>query len=248
MLRWLPAVWRVAATLLHLLHGVAVVALSWRWRDAASRQRRIAWWARGLLFRLGLRLQVQGLAAPGAVLVVSNHVSWLDILAIHAVLPRARFVAKSDVRQWPVLGWLIAAVDTLFIERRHKRDAVRVLHSMAQALAQGQTVAVFPEGTTGDGPVPLPFHANLLQSALTSGVPIQAVVLRYSEPGRGFSRTAAWIGDDSLGGSIWGLALARGLCVHLTLLPLIDPAGMDRRSLARQLQQRLAAVLSEVVP
>ena len=248
MWRWPTAVWRASATVLHVLHGVTVVAASWRWRDAASRHGRIAWWARGLLGRLGLRLQVQGQATPGAALVVSNHVSWLDILAIHAVMPQARFVAKSDVRHWPVLGWLIAAVGTLFIERRHKRDAVRVLHAMAQAMRQGQTVAVFPEGTTGDGPIPLPFHANLLQAALASGVPIQPVVLRYSEPGRRFSRTAAWIGDDTLGASIWGLAMARGLCAHVTLLPAIDVTGRDRRALARQLHQRLSAALDDAPP
>ena len=120
-----------------------------------------------------------------ATLVTANHVSWLDIAAVHAVCPQARFVSKADVRHWPLLGWLIGAVGTLFIERERKRDAMRVVHQMAESLIAGDVVAVFPEGTTGDGRALLPFHANLLQAAIAAEAPVQPVALRYTEPGLG---------------------------------------------------------------
>ena len=125
---------------------------------------------------------VSGTPRPGATLLLANHISWLDIVAIHAVAPQARFVSKADVLAWPLLGWLIKGAGTLFIERERKRDALRVLHQVAEALKAGDTVAVFPEGTTGDGATLLPFHANLLQAAIATGTPVQRVALRYSDP------------------------------------------------------------------
>jgi len=137
--------WRLIRVAMHVLHGMAIVALRFGSLDTAQRQQRIGWWSRGLLRAIGVHLVVDGDFRAGANLLVANHVSWLDIAAVHAVCPRARFVSKSDVRHWPLLGWLIGAVGTLFIERERKRDALRVVHQVADALKSGQTVAVFPE-------------------------------------------------------------------------------------------------------
>ena len=113
--------------------------------------------------------------------------------------PQARFVSKADVRHWPLLGWLVDAAGTLYIERERKRDAMRVVHQMAEALAAGDMVAVFPEGTTGDGRALLPFHANLLQAAIAAGAPVQPVALRFSDAGAcGSARRSASLGDTTL--------------------------------------------------
>ena len=104
--------------------------------------------------------------------------------SIHAVCPQARFVSKADVKHWPVLGRLVDAADTLYLERERRRDAMRVVHRMSEALAAGDTVAVFPEGTTGEGRDLLPFHANLLQAAIATATPVQAVALRFSDAQR----------------------------------------------------------------
>lgn len=237
------AAWRVVATVLHILHGVGVVSLTWHRLDLVGRQARIAWWSRGVIERLGMGLSVQGQAQAEPALVVANHVSWLDIMVVHAVMPQARFVAKSDVRSWPVLGWLMASVGTLFIERGRPRDAVRVRQLMTQALQAGETVAVFPEGTTGTGPQVLPFHANLLQAAVASAVPVQPVALRFSAPGQPYSATVSWIGDETLAASIWAIAKSQGLCAHAQVLQRVDPAGLDRRVLAGRLHQILAAAV-----
>ena len=237
------ALWRLACTLVHLLHGMLVMT-RFPALDAAGRHARIQWWSAGVLRSLGLQLQLHGTQPrPGATLLVANHISWLDIMALHAAAPHARFVSKADVLQWPLLGWLIRNAGTLFIERERKRDAVRVVHAMAEALRAGDTVAVFPEGTTGAGPDLLPFHANLLQAAIATGTPIQPAVLRYASPQHSFSPAAEFLGETTLLQSLWRIAKARGLCVHVRLLPPQGTEHADRRALAAHLRQQIAAHL-----
>jgi 1-acyl-sn-glycerol-3-phosphate acyltransferase len=238
----LRGLWRVLRSVLHVLHGMAVM-LRFPALDAAARHARIQWWAAGVLRHLGLTLHLQGTARPGANLLVANHVSWLDIAALHAAVPHARFVSKAEVLKWPLLGWLIRGAGTLFIERERKRDAVRVVHAMAESLRAGDTVAVFPEGTTGPGPEVLPFHANLLQAAIATQTPIQPAVLRYADEHRAFSPAVVYLGDTSLLQSLWRVATARGLCVHVELLPAHDTAHGDRRALAEMLRDKVAECL-----
>lgn len=240
----LVGLWRLARVAVHVWHGLAVVALRFRWLDAAGRQQRIGWWSHGLLRAIGVRLSVEGEFRAGANLVVANHVSWLDIAAVHAVCPRARFVSKSDVRQWPLLGWLIAAVGTLFIERERKRDALRVVHQVAAALSAGEVVAVFPEGTTGDGRTLLPFHANLLQAAISVEAPVQPVALRYTEPGLDWSPAVSWLGATTLVHSVWAIACARHVQVQVSVLPARATAHADRRALAQRLHDDIAQALA----
>jgi len=239
----LRAAWRLLRMVLHLLHGMAVIALRFASADAAERQRHIRWWSAKLVRVAGLELQVSGTPRPGATLLVANHVSWLDVAALHAVAPQARFVSKADVLAWPLLGWLIKNAGTLFIERERKRDALRVLHQVAQALSAGDTVAVFPEGTTGDGATLLPFHANLLQSAIASGTPVQCVAIRYSDAAHRFSPVVQFLGQTTLLQSVWRMLSARGLCVHVDLLLPQGARHADRRALAEHLRALIHAQL-----
>ena len=234
---------RLARLSVHLLHGMAVMALRFPSLNEAGRQARIGWWSAGVLRAMGVGLHITGTARPGATLLLVNHVSWLDIAALHAAVPHARFVSKADVLRWPLLGWLIRGAGTLFIERERKRDALRVVHAMADALRVGQTVAVFPEGTTGEGPELLPFHANLLQAAIATATPIQPVVLRFADPTHRFSPAVAYVGDTTLLQSLWRVATARGLEVHVTLLMSRGSAHADRRLLAESLRSLMAGHL-----
>ena len=242
-MRNLLAAWRLARAVLHVLHGMLVMT-RFPQLSAAGRHERIRWWAVGLLRAVGMTVQVSGTAPrPGATLVVANHVSWIDIAAIHAAAPHARFVSKADVLAWPLLGWLIKNAGTLFIERERKRDAVRVVHAMAEAMQAGDTVAVFPEGTTGAGPELLPFHANLLQAAIATATPVQPIVLRFADAAQAYSPAAVYIGETTLLQSVWRVALARGLTAHVHVMPPIATAHADRRALALHLRELMAAEL-----
>jgi 1-acyl-sn-glycerol-3-phosphate acyltransferase len=243
MARRLRAAWRLLRVAVHLAHGMAIVALRWQALNEPARHARVAWWAGKLLQVLGLRQVLHGSFHAGPVLLLANHVSWLDIVAIHAACPRARFVSKADVRGWPLLGWLVGAVGTLFIERERKRDALRVVHQVAAALADGDTMAVFPEGTTGDGRALLPFHANLLQAAIAGGHPVQPVVLRFHQPGHAFSPDVAWLGETTLLQNLWSVLCAESLAVELTVLAAQGSRHADRRALAARVQEAIADVL-----
>lgn len=193
---------------------------------------------------LGMGVQAAGQPHPGPVLVAANHISWLDILAINAVMP-ARFVSKADVRHWPLLGWLVASGGTLFIERERKRDALRVVHQIASSLKVGDTIAMFPEGTTGDGHSLLPFHANLLQAAITTEAPVQPVALRYADADGPISTAVVWVGDTTLATSLWRVVCADGLRVRVELLPALTSRGRDRRELGQELRGSIAQALGQ---
>lgn len=238
------ACWRLARVVAHGLHGLALVTLrGTRWTPA-ERHARVRWWSFGLLRVMGIACEVRGVFRPGAKLIVANHVSWLDIMAIHSACPEARFVSKADVQGWPLIGRLVAAGGTLYIQREKRRDALRVAHQMAEALQGGDTVAVFPEGTTGDGRELLPFHANLLQAAIATAMPVQPVALRYADRQHPISPAAEFVGETTLVQSLWRLVCADGLRVTVDVLPAQGTAHADRRALAAHLRETVGAALA----
>ena len=239
----LLAIWRILAVIAMVLRGLWLAGVVMPRRDAASRHAIVQRWSVRMLRKLGVQVRVSGAAHPGAVLMVANHVSWLDIPALHASAPQARFVSKSNIAHWPLLGRLARAGGTLFIERERKRDALRVVHEVADALRQADAVAVFPEGTTGAGDGVLPFHANLLQAAITTATVVQPIAIRYSEPGHCVSIAAQYTGSTTLVESLMKVCRARGLVVDVRFLA-VEPVGeSDRRVLAEQLRKRIAAEL-----
>lgn len=241
-LRTFRALWRVSACVFYTLQGALICGVIFPFRSKPQRMRIVGLWSRRMLRALGLTLTTSGTPQTGAVLFVANHVSWLDILAVDSVQP-ARFVSKADVRQWPLLGWLVACGGTLFIERERKRDALRVVHLVAEALKDGERVAVFPEGTTSTGHALLPFHANLLQAAISSQAPVQPIALRYSDAHHAFSEAVAFVGDTTIVQSLWWVVMADELRVHVNLLPPVASVGLDRRALSDQLHSSIEAML-----
>ena len=239
----LLALWRISRAVGHLLHGTLICAFIFPFLTPAQQQERVGWFSRKMLVLLGIALDHQGTPRGGATLVVANHISWLDILAINAVQP-VRFVSKSDVRHWPLIGWLVACAGTLFIERERKRDALRVVHQVADALKRGQTVALFPEGTTSEGHGLLPFHANLLQAAVATGAPVQPVALRFSDRREAVSQAAAYVGDTHLLRSLWSVVTAAELRVRVAWLPAVEALHADRRALAERLREQILQALA----
>jgi 1-acyl-sn-glycerol-3-phosphate acyltransferase len=151
------------------------------------------------------------------------------------------------VRRWPVLGTITTGVDTLYIERERRRDAMRVVHDMAQALRGGDILAVFPEGTTGDGQGLLPFHANLLQAAISSGAPVQPAALRFADAASGETSLAPrYVGDDTLLSSAWKTLKAPPLLAIVRFGEPQPPQGRDRRAWAASLHADVQMLRDEL--
>ncbi|GJG93468.1 1-acyl-sn-glycerol-3-phosphate acyltransferase [Cupriavidus pauculus] len=220
----------------HLLRGMFVCATVFPWASAHLRERLIRNWSRKLLAICGIEVEVQGLApgqsVPHGAMLVSNHISWLDIYAIHCWQP-VRFVAKSEIRSWPIIGWLCDKTGTIFIERGRKRDAHRVLHHITEVMQQGDLVCVFPEGTTTDGSKVLPFHANLMQAAVAGGLPVQPLGLSYVDAATGKPTLApAYIDDITLVECLDAILRSPPIKVRLTLGPQLLAHSASRRELA----------------
>jgi 1-acyl-sn-glycerol-3-phosphate acyltransferase len=241
----LRALARLLRAVVHIAHGILIVLLRFRSYDKARRIGRIEWWSRKTLRLMGIALQVEGQPAAGGALMVANHISWLDITALHAVCPQARFVSKADVKHWPLLSHLADASNTLYLERERKRDALRVVHQMSDALQNGDLIAVFPEGTTSDGRRLLPFHANLLQAAIVTGAPVQPVALRFSDRQQPISAAVEFVGATTMLQSVWRVACGDGLTAHISLLTPRASANLERRALAEMLRADIAARLPQ---
>lgn len=233
----MTAAWRLVRAFAHILAGWWTIRVLFARLGDQQRQAHVQVWARKMLGILGIELKVHGQPpAQGPVLLVANHLSWLDILVMHAAR-HCRFVAKADVKHWPLIGTLATGAGTLYIERDKRRDAMRVVHHMAQALRQGDIVAVFPEGTTGDGQCLLPFHSNLIQAAISAEAQVQPVALRFlDKKTREDSRGPLFVGADTLLGSLWRTVSGPPIQAHLCFGAAQSVQGRDRRRWAADLR------------
>jgi 1-acyl-sn-glycerol-3-phosphate acyltransferase len=230
----------------HLLHGIWTIQRHFASCTVQQKQEHIFAWAQAFLRIIDVELRITGnVVTHGPLLVVANHISWLDILVMLAVQP-VRFVSKREIKTWPLIGWLATNVGTLYIERASRRDAMRVVHQIAAALTvtddvQPSIIAIFPEGTTSDGSKVLPFHGNLIQSALSADAPVQPVTLRFLNVDTGtISLTPAYIDDDNLLSSVWRLLSSAPVQAHVHFAAPERSQGLDRRAWAADLQRRVA--------
>lgn len=233
-----------------LLRGVAHVLHGWWWVrvrfahvPASAQQAYVQAWAQRLLQLWGIELRSLGAPAhTGGVLLVSNHLSWLDIVVMHASR-YCRFVAKSEVRGWPVVGALATGAGSLYIARSRGKDARRVVGDMACALQAGHVLAVFPEGTTSDGRVVLPFHANLLQAAIDTDAPVQPLALQFFDAATGHaSGVPCYVGEDALWQSVWRTLCAPPLVAVVHWGTAQTAQGRQRRPWAHDLHRTVVAL------
>ena len=258
MIEWLRFASTLVSVAFHVLLGLALAALAFPFIGRAGEQRVIRWWSQRLLTIVGLRVRVvhrspkatreaQTIAAalhPGgpAAMLILNHVSWLDIFVVHAMRP-AHFVAKAEISRWPLLGFLVARTGTIFIERG-KRHAVRdINHRVGTLLEDGGLVALFPEGTTSDGNRLLPFHANLIQPAITAGAPVVVAGIRYRDLRGGPTSATLYVGDTTLFQSLLRLARHGPLTAELHLIDVLDSAGKTRHEIGRSARASIADAL-----
>ncbi|HWT70708.1 MAG TPA: lysophospholipid acyltransferase family protein [Oxalicibacterium sp.] len=236
---------RFARVVLHLLRGLAISAFIFPWADTARREQCVRRWSAGLLAILRVRVRAipDGAELPAqAALVIANHISWLDIFVINALQP-CRFVAKADIRSWPVLGWLCAKSGTIFIARGKQREVRRVYQGLVGSLQAGERIAFFPEGTTAAQGTLLPFHANLFEAAIEARVPVQPCALRYLDHGGELHRAADFIGDTSFVDSLMMILAGGPMTAEIQMLPVISAEAAHRRELAVQARAAVASAL-----
>jgi 1-acyl-sn-glycerol-3-phosphate acyltransferase len=236
-------VFRLARLALHVVLGLVVAWLAFARASPARQDRILRWWGRGVLRALRVTPLVRG-AAPGLqapVLLVANHVSWLDIFAIHAVKP-VRFVAKADIHSWPVLGWLCARTGTLFIERDRARHALHVIHAMRARLTAGFSIGIFPEGTSSAGDYVRAFHAALFQAVPGQGAMVP-VALRYLDALGEPTKAAAYAGEVTLVECLRNILGQPKLFVELNFEEPLDVSGRSRRELADAAEAVIASRL-----
>lgn len=245
-MRQLVAFWRIIGVLAHLLYGACIIRWVFPKLDEASRSARVQQWSRTMLTRLSIDLVVNGEPArQGPALLASNHISWLDIVVINASR-HCRFISKSEIKRWPLVGMLATGAGTLYIERESRRDAMRVVHHMAERLQAGDILGVFPEGTTGDGTSVLPFHANLLQAAIAVDAPVQAIAMHFADRTTGaYSFAPCYIGDDTLVASVWRTLCARNLQAVVNFAAPQKSEGRNRREWATDLRELVVAMRAD---
>ncbi len=197
---------------------------------------------------------LSGVAVPGTLqrdgidplttgrLALANHVSWLDIFAINAVMP-SRFVAKAEIGKWPLLGLLVSRGGTLYIERGRRHAVAAMNRTVSEHLKLGETVVVFGEGTTTDGSELLPFHSNLIAPAIDVGAAIWPIAIRYTERGKRTS-AAAFIDEMGLITSLARILVAQQLAVEVAVLPpILTTDALHRHAIARAARASIAQQL-----
>jgi 1-acyl-sn-glycerol-3-phosphate acyltransferase len=215
-----------------MLTGLLTSVTTFRRGDPMARRRIIRQWSRELLHIAGIEVRAVGFPADAnkAVTLVANHVSWSDIFALNS--QRAcHFIAKSELRSWPLAGKLLDNVGTIFINRSDRKETHRLGSVVHELMARGETVAVFPEGTTSNGRDVLKFHASLLEPVVAAQGEVWVVAIQYFV---GDARTdaASYIGEMTLLDSLRQIHRAAPITAELRFLQSIDCAGKTRREVA----------------
>lgn len=238
----LPAV--VAVTMIAYV-SVGISRPFRRWlgaRQVRFRNRMFTWWGHAFLRVVGARLHVEGPRPRGAFYLVTNHLGYLDIVVL-AALVDAAFVAKKELRHWPVIGLGIALFDTIFVDRSRRRDVLRVLDAMSGSLHDEMGVIVFPEATSASGDEMLPFKPSLLDFAARRELPVHYATISYRTPeGSPPAReSVCWWGDMPFGPHVFEFLSLPGLEVRVRFgdEPVHDP---DRKVLAETLRERMERI------
>lgn len=244
--REIRAFWRLCVVVVLICGGIPTVCMVFPFLGPELKRRIKQRWAAFLIYTLGVRIDTSTRDLPAGVLVVCNHISWLDVFILNALSPTT-FVCKDDVKSWPALGTLVSHSGTLFIERGSRSAAARTAQSMATRLQQGERVAVFPEGTTTQGTTLLPFRAALFQAAIEAETDVQPVALRYLDPRGEHCLAPAYDGDVTFLESMLAIVRTPRIIARLEFLECLS-GTLDRRELARQTEKLVASALGLALP
>jgi 1-acyl-sn-glycerol-3-phosphate acyltransferase len=230
----------------HLVEGLMTTVFVFPWVGAPRKEVLIRGWSKRLLRMLKVEARIHGLPTPGLpgnLLIVANHISWLDIFVINSLQP-ARFIAKAELKRWPLVGRLITNLGTLYIERERRRDTHKINRQAAEALANGDVIAIFPEGTTTDGTMLLPFHGSLLQPIVDAAGHVQPVAIRYRKITGEHNDAPAYVGETSFMASFWRVTGVRKQVVELHVATPLPARATHRRVLSRVAESAIRTALA----
>ncbi len=229
----------------HVLKGCFILLLVFPWLKTGQRHHSIRKWCKQLLGIFQMRLSVIGeeQLEEAHYLMAANHISWIDIHVINAFKPHY-FVAKAEVANWPIFGWMAKQLGTLFIERGKASSIRKMVQEVAAQLHQ-KAICIFPEGTSTDGWQVAPFKPNLFEAAIVASAPVYTLAIQYFELQTGKKTMApAFIGDMGLLDSMWKLICSPPICAEIRIsvkLPLLN----DRKALAELSQSLIAGQLRD---
>jgi 1-acyl-sn-glycerol-3-phosphate acyltransferase len=229
----------------HALAAVLILRLVYP-RVSASRRREIlGWWSHRLVRIAGVTIQVTGTAPAGTesgAMVAANHVSWLDMFVVSSVRP-TRFIAKSEIRDWPLAGWIAERAGTIFIRRERRRDTARINDFVHAALLEGDCVGLFPEGTTTEGDELLRFHSSLFEPAVANRAHVHPAAIRYEHADGSLSRAMSFAGELSFMQSLSLVMRQRGVVARIAFAPALETEGLARREVAKLAEEAVATLL-----
>ena len=227
----LVIIYRICRILLHTLLGLAIAAFVWPFVGKPRKQALTMWWCKLLLNCFNIQVITHGTAPNGvhSSMFVANHVSWADIHALNSIIP-LRFIAKLEIKNWPIFGYLVKKSDTIFIDRTTRKDAARIVKIATETLVSGDNVGFFPEGATTEGTHLLPFKSSILQSAINAKATILPVAIRYSKPNGSVNLAMAYAGDMTLGESMMRVLKQKNPVVELHFLAPITLPGVNRQA------------------
>ena len=236
--------WRILRIIVHTLLGLSVAVLILPFSSKSTHAKIVRWWCKHLLGAFNIQVRRSGFVpAPGSppsnTMFVGNHISWADIHALNSTVP-LRFIAKSDIRQWPIFGYLAKKNNTLFIDRSSKRDAKRTIERAVSSLNAGDNLCFFPEGTTTDGTKIQPFKTSLIQAAIEAKSTIWPVAIFYPNEQGQANVKAAYADDTTLQESMQNILAQQQPVIELHFLEPISPehyAQYDRRNLTMHIEQ-----------
>ena len=197
-------------------------------------------WSEGMAFILNIKLKVSGEPPKPPFILVSNHLSYIDIVPMFINM-RCTFVAKKEVESWPGLGYMVKKTGVIFIDRNVRKDVTRVNKIMEKSLNKHQGIVLFPEGTTTGGDKVLPFRSSLLNYAASKSIPVYHSALQYktSDDDPPADETVCFYGGrDPFPNHVFKLAANKRIeCrVFYSREPSVDE---DRKKLAGKLQSKV---------
>ncbi|MFK5986976.1 MAG: lysophospholipid acyltransferase family protein [Pseudomonadota bacterium] len=243
---------RFSHLLLHLFKGFFVFGFAINNDEiikqgiSARKRERLQGWLKKLLAIYRVKIVFHGKQVESPKMIVCNHISWMDVVILSSLYP-GHFIAKSEIRSWPVMGPMISSIGTLFIKRGVRSEMKKMSQQVGQILDNKSSVVYFPEGKTGDGKQINTVYSGLFESAITAGMDVQPMLVIYSDSSGYPSQVMPYLTGQSLFASIMAVLEEKQITAHLFALDSISSKQLSRKEIGAQVEQVLSLQLAKEI-